>query len=107
MVFGAMGPLGVRHAAQWADGWMPVDVALPDVASAIKDFRRQVSEFGRDPDKVEITLVVMAEVTPDLLKHYRDCGVSRCNIGVGMQNWNKPEIVMPMIERYSKIIAEL
>ena len=49
----------------------------------------------------------MGEITPDLLKHYRDCGVTRCNIGVGMQNWNKPEIVMPMIEQYSKIIAQL
>jgi probable F420-dependent oxidoreductase len=107
MVFGAMGPLGVRHAAQWADGWMPVDVALPDVAASIKDFRRQVSDFGRDPDSVEITLVIMAEVTPDLLKYYRDCGVSRCNIGVGMQNWNKPDIVMPMIEQYANIISEL
>jgi probable F420-dependent oxidoreductase len=107
MIFGAMGPLGVRHAAQWADGWMPVDVALPDVGAAVKDFRRQVSEIGRDPDKVEITLVVMAEVRPDLLKQYRDAGISRCNIGVGMQNWNKPEIVMPMIEQFSKIISEL
>ena len=107
MIFGAMGPLGVRHTAQWADGWMPVDVVLPDVGAAIKDFRKQVSDFGRDPDAVEITLVVMGEITPDLLKHYRDCGVARCNIGVGMQNWNKPEIVMPMIEQYSKIIAQL
>jgi hypothetical protein len=49
----------------------------------------------------------MAEVTPDLLKQYRDVGISRCNIGVGMQNWNKPEIVMPMIEQFSKIISEL
>jgi alkanesulfonate monooxygenase SsuD/methylene tetrahydromethanopterin reductase-like flavin-dependent oxidoreductase (luciferase family) len=101
------GPLGVRHAAQWADGWMPVDVALADVAASFKDFRRQVSDFGRDPDSVEITLVIMAEVTPDLLKYHHDCGVSRCNIGLGMQNWNKPDIVMPMIEQYGNIISEL
>tara|TARA_R110001583_G_scaffold73640_1_gene204864 strand:+ start:317 stop:1168 length:852 start_codon:yes stop_codon:yes gene_type:complete len=107
MIFGAMGPLGMRHTAEWADGWMPVDVALPDVKQAIAAFHNLLAEFGRKPDDVEVTLVVMAEVTPDLLKYYRDCGVSRCNIGVGMQNWDKPEIVMPMIERFSKIIAEL
>ena len=86
---------------------MPVDVALPDIPRAIADFRQQVSDCGRNPDDVEITLVVMAEVTADLLKSYRDMGIERCNIGVGMQNWDKPEIVMPMIEEYSRLIPAL
>lgn len=107
VVFGAMGPLGVRHAADWADGWMPVDVALPDVARSIEDFRQLVRDCDRNPDAVEITLVVMAEVSADLLKSYRDMGIERCNIGVGMQNWDKPEMVMPMIERFSKLIPDL
>ena len=107
VVFGAMGPLGVKHAASWADGWMPVDVALPDVARGIADFRQLVRDCDRDPDAVEITLVVMAEVSGDLLKSYRDMGIDRCNIGVGMQNWDKPEMVMPMIERFSKLIPDL
>lgn len=107
VVFGAMGPLGVRHAAEWADGWMPVDVAMPDVAAGIADFRRQVSEAGRDPDQVEITLVVMAPVTADLLKSYRDMGIQRCNIGVGVENWDRPEIIMPMIEEFARLIPQL
>ncbi len=107
VTFGAMGPLGIRHAAQWADGWMPVDVAMPDVKQGIDDFYQQVRDFGRNPDDVEITLVVMAPVTGDLLKSYRDMGVDRCNIGVGMENWDKPEIVMPMIEQFAKLIPDL
>ena len=107
ITFGAMGPLGIKHAAQWADGWMPVDVAMPDVKQGVEDFRQQVRDAGRNPDDVEITLVVMAPVTADLLKSYRDMGIDRCNIGVGMENWDKPEIVMPMIEEYSKLIPEL
>lgn len=107
VVFGAMGPLGVRHAAEWADGWMPVDVAMPDVKQGIEDFREQVRSAGRNPDAVEITLVVMAPVTADLLKSYRDIGIDRCNIGVGVENWDKPEIVMPMIEEFSRLIPQL
>ena len=107
VTLGAMGPLGVKHAAQWADGWMPVDVALQDIRKDIANFRQLVRDHGRDPAQVEITLVVMAPVTADLLKSYRDMGVDRCNIGVGMQNWDKPEIVMPMIEQFSRIIPEL
>ena len=107
VTLGAMGPLGVKHAAQWADGWMPVDVAMQDVAQDIRNFRQLVRDYGRDPATVEITLVVMSPVTADLLKSYRDMGVDRCNIGVGMENWDKPEIVMPMIEQFAKIIPEL
>lgn len=107
VILGAMGPLGVKHAAQWADGWMPVDVAMQDVAQDIKNFRQLVRDNGRDPTTVEITLVVMSPVTADLLKSYRDMGIDRCNIGVGMENWDKPEIVMPMIEQFAKIIPEL
>ena len=104
---GVMGPLGVKHAAKWADGWMPVDVAMPDVEQGIKDFRQLVIEAGRKPDDVEITMVVMSEVNGDLLKRYRDMGITRCNIGVGMENWDRPEVIMPMIEAASKIIPEL
>ena len=107
VIFGAMGPLGLKHAARWADGWMPVDVALPDVASAVADFRQLVRDYDRNPDEVEITLVVMSPVTADLLKSYRDIGIDRCNIGVGMENWDKPEIVMPMIEQFSGLIPAL
>lgn len=107
VIFGAMGPMGVRHAAQWADGWMPVDVAMLDMKADIAAFREKVREFGRNPDDVEITLVVMSPVTADLLKSYRDLGVHRCNIGVGMENWNKPDIVMPMIEEFSRLIPDL
>lgn len=106
-ILGAMGPMGVRHAAEWADGWMPVDVVMPDIPKALKDFRQQVVDFGRKADDVEITMVCMANATADLLKSYRDLGVARVNIGVSMENWDKPEVVMPMIEKFSKIIPQL
>ena len=107
VIFGAMGPMGVKHAAMWADGWMPVDVVMPDIEQSIKDFKDQVRSFDRDPDAVEITMVVMSPLSEDLLKKYRDLGVHRCNIGVGMENWDKPEIIFPMIERFSKLTSEL
>ena len=66
-----------------------------------------VLAVGAHPDDVEITMVAMGEITADLLKRYRDLGIHRVNIGVGMENWNKPEIIMPMIEQFSKIIPEL
>jgi probable F420-dependent oxidoreductase len=106
-ILGVMGPTGIKHAAEWGDGWMPADVALPDVVQSVKDFRAQVASFGRNPDDVEITIVVMDDPTPDKLKRYRDAGVHRALVGVGMENWDKPEIIKPMIERFAPHIPDL
>ncbi|HQR04235.1 MAG: TIGR03619 family F420-dependent LLM class oxidoreductase [Proteobacteria bacterium] len=107
IVFGSMGPMGIKHAAEWADGWMPVDVALPDVAQGLKDFRQAVKDRGRDPDKVEITMVAMQTPDLDTLKRYRDLGVHRVNIGVAMDLWDKPEAIMPMIDKFAPLIPQI
>lgn len=104
IVFGAMGPLGMKHAAQWSDGWMPVDVALGDVEAALQDFRQLVQDQGRQPDDVPITLQCMVPPALDDLKRYRDCGVHRVNVGVSIDLWDQPETVRPMIERFAEFI---
>ena len=104
---GAMGPLGRRHAASWADGWYPVDVAMGDVAATLAAFREEVREAGRDAEEVEINIQIMDTSNLDKLKEYRDMGVQRATIGVSMDSWDKPEQVMPMIDRYAAVIPEL
>lgn len=104
---GAMGPLGIRHAAQWADGWYPVDIGLPDVAQALDDFRELVETCGRDPDTVAINLQIMDTTDLDKLKRYRDLGIERATIGVAVDTWDQPELIMPMIDRFAEIIPAL
>ena len=104
---GAMGPLGRRHAAAWADGWYPVDVGMGDVAASIAAFREEVQAAGRDPGCVEINIQIMDLGNLDKLKRYRDLGVERATIGVSNDLWDKPEAVMPMIDRYAEIIPDL
>jgi alkanesulfonate monooxygenase SsuD/methylene tetrahydromethanopterin reductase-like flavin-dependent oxidoreductase (luciferase family) len=107
VIFGAMGPLGVKHAAQWADGWMPVDVAMGDVQEGLRAFRQQVAENGRNPDAVPVTLQTL--ITPDLdtLKRYRDLGVERVVIGVAVDMWDQPEKIMPMIDTFAGLIPQI
>jgi alkanesulfonate monooxygenase SsuD/methylene tetrahydromethanopterin reductase-like flavin-dependent oxidoreductase (luciferase family) len=107
VIFGAMGPLGIRHAAAWADGWIPADVGLLNPAEDLAGFRQMLRDNGRDPDGAPIT--VQALITPDLdkLKEYQDLGVARVNIGVAVDMWDKPDQVMPVIDRFGDIIAKL
>ncbi len=104
---GAMGPLGRKHAASWADGWYPVDVAMGDVAETLAAFREEVKAAGRDPEAIEINIQIMDTSNLDKLKEYRDMGVQRATIGVAMDLWDKPDAVLPMIDKYARVIPEL
>ena len=104
---GAMGPLGRKHAAAWADGWYPVDVAMGEVAASVASFREEVRAAGRNPDDVEINIQIMDTSNLDKLKEYRDIGIERATIGVSMDLWDQPEAVMPMIDQYAEVIPHL
>ncbi|MDG1389923.1 MAG: LLM class F420-dependent oxidoreductase [Halioglobus sp.] len=104
---GAMGPLGRKHAASWADGWYPVDVAMGDVAKTVESFREEVRQAGRDPADIDINIQIMDTGNLDKLKEYRDMGIERATIGVSMDLWDKPEAMLPMIDEYAKVIPEL
>ena len=83
IALGNWGPLGVRHAAQYADQWMPIDAMLlgedgrPDVAGAVERFRRLVAEYGRDPDQVPISLLLFSRPTAARLERYAALGIER------------------------------
>ena len=104
---GAMGPLGRKHAASWADGWYPVDVAMGDVQTALNDFREEVKNAGRDPSAIQINIQIMDITNLDKLKEYRDMGIERATVGVAMDMWDKPDQVMQLIDRFAEIIPDL
>lgn len=107
VIYGVMGPLGIKHASAIADGWMPADVGLIEAREQIAAFRQMVQDRGRNPDDVPIT--VQAMITPDIdkLREFEDLGVARVNVGIAVDLWDKPEGVMPMIDQFGDIIAKL
>ncbi|MGI9294443.1 MAG: TIGR03619 family F420-dependent LLM class oxidoreductase [Pseudomonadales bacterium] len=83
IALGNAGKLGIKHAAEYADHWCPMDAQLrsengrPDVGGAIKLFRRLATESGRNPDEIPISIVALGNLDLDRLKTYSDFGVSR------------------------------
>ena len=104
---GAMGPLGIRHAANWADGWYPVDVAMVDVARDLLHFRELLARAGRERSEVQINIQIMDTTDLDRLKTYRDLGIERATVGVSTDMWDRPDQVMPMIDRFAELIPAL
>jgi len=107
LLFGAMGPVGMRHTAEWADGWMPLDVHLEDVGAAVAGMRASVAEAGRDPAKFDVTMIVMSRTTVEKLQRFRDQGVDRCLVGAPMDDWDKPDAMMRELDRLAEMIPHV
>lgn len=107
VLFGAMGEMGVRHCAQWADGWLPVDIALPDIAQSVGDYRELLEKHGRTLGDAPITLQCMVRPTKDDILRYRDLGIERVVVGVEIDKWGEADHIFPMIDDMGSIIASL
>jgi probable F420-dependent oxidoreductase len=104
---GTGGKVGTREAVAWADGWMPMDVSLGDVARKVARFREIAADAGRDPAALPITMVTFGD--PDLatLAGYRDLGVDRVVLGSARTGWDDPATTLPCLDAYAAMMPEL
>jgi probable F420-dependent oxidoreductase len=102
---GTGGKLGTVHAVQWADGWLPMDIALGNVERKLGKFREAAAEAGRTD--IPITIVAFGDPTLETLLHYKDLGVVRTVVGAARQGWNDPATSIPFIERYATWVDQL
>lgn len=104
---GTGGRLGTREAVAWADAWMPMDVALGDVAKKLGLFRSAAERAGRDPDSIAITIVAFGDADLAKLALYRDLGVERVIVGANRTGWDDPSTTLPCLDRYAAMITAL
>jgi probable F420-dependent oxidoreductase len=103
----ATGPKATRECLRWADGWLPGDAALRDVARALADFRRTAEEAGRDPTALDLTIMAWGDPSLEVLVTYRDLGFNRAVLGGGRRNGNDPSTTMSFLDRYAAMVDEL
>jgi alkanesulfonate monooxygenase SsuD/methylene tetrahydromethanopterin reductase-like flavin-dependent oxidoreductase (luciferase family) len=97
VIVGGAFPYGARRAIAYGDGWMP-HARRPEYGDVIKllpDFRKLVTESGRDPATVPITVFGVPE-DKDLIKRYGDAGVGRLVFNL---NPAKADEVLPALDR--------
>lgn len=104
IIMGAGGPLGTEHALEWADGWMPMDIALGNVARRVARFREKAEARGRS---VSISMVTYGDPTAELLHEYRSLGIDRVVVGAARVGWEDPGTIMECMDRYAPLIPEL
>lgn len=110
VALGLAGPIGVRHAARYADMWAPVDVSLfhegkLNVAERIKSFRHAVEQHGRDPDEVPITLFAWGGESDRMLDTYRSLGVERTVFAPPDFNLHSADATLRRLDALARYVA--
>ncbi|WP_396904153.1 TIGR03619 family F420-dependent LLM class oxidoreductase [Mycolicibacterium phlei] len=101
------GPKATRDCLAWADGWLPGDAAFRDLGGALTDYRRTAEELGRDPDKLDITVMAWGDPKPERLHRYRELGITRVVLGGGRRHGDDPSTTLSYLDRYAAVIDEL
>ncbi|MBT5754568.1 MAG: TIGR03619 family F420-dependent LLM class oxidoreductase [Acidimicrobiaceae bacterium] len=82
VALGNAGPLGIEHAARYADEWCPIDASMlniggrPDPAGAIDLFRSKAAEAGRPAEDIPISIFSMSN-RRDRIERYGELGADR------------------------------
>lgn len=83
IIMGSAGPVGVAHAAEYAEEWCPMDAAMRnaegrlDIPGSIASFRDLLVSNGRDPNSVPITIFAMGNLSKRRIASYAECGIQR------------------------------
>lgn len=82
VALGNAGPVGIEHAARYADEWCPIDASMlntggrPDPAGAIDLFRTKAAEAERNPEDIPISIFSMGN-RRDRIERYAELGADR------------------------------
>jgi len=80
IILGAHDPkYALKRVARYADGWCPGGLSPENALKYIPQVKQLAREYGRDPAKLEFSVLLMGSGTPssDTLKQYREAGVTR------------------------------
>ncbi|CAJ1499540.1 TIGR03619 family F420-dependent LLM class oxidoreductase [[Mycobacterium] burgundiense] len=103
----ATGPKALRASLAWADGWLPGDAALGDVAAAVEQFRRLAQEADRDPATMDMTIMAWGDPAPEVLARYRELGFNRVVLGGGRRGGGDPASTLEFLDRYAVLAEQL
>jgi probable F420-dependent oxidoreductase len=105
ILVGGAFPHAARRAVRYGDGWAPIAGRGPDgdIDRLLPRFHQMLSEAGRDPRSVPVTLFGVSE-DADRLARYRDKGIARV---VVMLPSAKSDTMLPSLDRWAEMIRRV
>jgi len=112
VALGNAGPVGIEHAARYADEWCPIDASMlntggkPDPAGAIDLFRTKAAEAGRPAEDIPISIFSMGN-RPDRLERYAELGADRVVIMPRTMKLHSADDTLRHLDDLATMVADL
>ena len=103
VLLGAARKLGVAHAAEWADGWMPIDIEYPDFSKGMARITEACHAAGRDPATLPVTVVCFRKPSVEILSKLRDLGVTRAIVALAIDHDPELDEARGILDRLAAI----
>jgi probable F420-dependent oxidoreductase len=105
ILVGGAFPHAARRAVRYGDGWAPIAGrgADGDIDQLLPRFHQMLTEAGRDPQSVPVTLFGATEDADRLARH-RDNGIARV---VVMLPSGKSDTILPTLDRWAELIRRV
>ena len=105
ILVGGAFPQAARRAVRYGDGWAPIAGRGPDgdVDELLPKFHQMLSEAGRDPQSVPVTLFGVPE-DADRLARYRDKAIARVVVMLPSAN---SDTILPTLDRWAELIRRV
>jgi len=113
VALGNAGKLGIRHAAEYADHWCPIDAGVlnttgrPDVAGGIALFRDLAADAGRDPAEIPISFFAWGRPPRSRIESYAELGVDRIVVSPPSFTRHDEAETMRWLDGWADTVAEL
>ena len=106
VIVGGAYPYAARRAVRYGDGWIPL-AGRPgqygDAFSYVPEFRKMLTEAGRDAASFPISIFSAPE-DADTLKRYRDLGITRVCTSLPAA---QADVVLPMLDRWAALMRQV
>ena len=102
ILVGGAFPYSARRAVRYGDGWMPqiTDKSPTPLIELIPKFRQMCAEADRDPDKMDLSIGGQ-QPDADLVKRYRDAGVSRVSASLPSET---ADTILPVLDKWVAVM---
>jgi probable F420-dependent oxidoreductase len=113
IALGNAGKVGIRHAAEYADEWCPIDAQLmnydgkPDVPGGVRLFRQLAADAGRDPDTIPISIFAFGKPNRSRLDGYAALGISRIVIPPPRMSRHHTDATMKWLDEWAPVIDDM
>ena len=107
IIMGSIKPQGLQRIVDYCDGWCPADMATEDFRRVLTELQERCKRAGRDSHSLAISIFAAGHPEESKLYRYRELGVERVVLGVGREDVDVKEKVLPFLDSYAKFIPKL